>query len=262
MLSENQAKIIRSLSLKKYRYKYNLFLAEGAKTVFDILRSGFKEVHQIFISRAPDDPDSALLMPFKERVIKVTDREMSRISNLDSIPEILMTGSIPPPMFPERSDFENGIHLYLDQVQDPGNLGTILRTAEWFAVRSIGFSEGCADIVHPKVIQASMGSFSRVKYWNGTLTALSLNDHLPVIGAALEGEPLYEKFLPDSGLLVIGSEGKGISEQVRTRLTCTVRIPAYQALPESLNAAMATGIILAEWQRQLHTRKDKVQPIA
>jgi len=230
--------------------------------VFDILRSGFKEVQQIFISRAPDDPNSTLLMPFKEKVIEVTDREMSRISNLDTHPEILMTGSIPPPMVPEGSYFETGIHLYLDQVQDPGNLGTILRTAEWFAVRSIGFSEGCADIVHPKVIQASMGSFCRVKYWCGAISALSLDDHYPVIGAALEGESLYQNFLPDSGLLVIGSEGQGISKQVRTRLTCTVRIPAYQALPESLNAAMATGIILAEWQRQLHTRNDKGQPIA
>lgn len=262
MLSENHAKIIRSLSLKKYRYKYNLFLAEGVKTVFDILQSGFKEVHQIFVSQKLAVSYSGLLEPFKDKLHMVTDKEMGRISNLDSAPEILMTGRIPPPAVLIPSDFESGIHIYLDQVQDPGNVGNILRTAEWFDVRSIGFSEGCADIVHPKVIQASMGSFCRVKYWTGTLTTFALSDHTPVIGANLDGELLYQRPLPDSGILVIGSEGQGISPPVRTRLTRVVRIPSYQAVTESLNAAMATGIILAEWQRQGHANKGKGQPNA
>ena len=259
MLSENNAKIIRSLSHKKYRYKYNLFLAEGVKTVFDILQSGFQEVHQIFLSQALSDSYSGLLEPFKDKLQTVTDKEMGRISNLDSSPGILMTGNIPLPAVLEPSDFESGIHIYLDQVQDPGNVGTILRTAEWFDVRSIGFSEGCADIVHPKVIQASMGSFCRVNYWTGDLTSFILSDHTHVIGANLDGELLYQRPLPGSGVLVIGSEGQGISLPVRTRLTRAVRIPSYQAVTESLNAAMATGIILAEWQRQVHADKHKGQ---
>ena len=104
-----------------------------------------------------------------------------------------------------------------------------------------------------------MGSFCRVKYWTGAVTTFALSDHTPVIGANLDGELLYQRPLPDSGILVIGSEGQGISLPVRTRLTRAVRIPSYQAVTESLNAAMATGIILAEWQRQLHASKGKRQ---
>lgn len=260
MLSENHVKIIRSLSHKKYRYKYNLFLAEGVKTVFDILQSGFREVHQIFVSQKLPGSYAGLLEPFKDKLHTVTDKEMGRISNLDSSPEILMTGRIPPPAVPLPFDFESGIHIYLDQVQDPGNVGTILRTAEWFNVRSIGFSEGCADIVHPKVIQASMGSFCRVKYWTGALAAITLDQSTPLIGAALDGELLYQRPLPGSGILVIGSEGQGISPPIKTRLTRAVRIPSYQSVTESLNAAMATGILLAEWQRQVHAYKIRDHP--
>lgn len=254
MLSVNYAKIIRSLVHKKYRYEYNLFVAEGNKSVKDILRSGFEAVEQIFILPDAMDETAEFFRKWGDKIQVIHSREMAKISNLDSAPDMLMTGKIPPAYPILSSGLKPGIHLYLDQIQDPGNMGTILRTAEWFGVETIGLSEGCADIVHPKVIQASMGSFCRIQYWNGSLSSLDNFNHVPLLGADLHGADVYRFQLPEFGILIIGSEGQGISAQVRSRLSQTIKIPAYSNQVESLNAATATAILLAEWQRQIHSK--------
>ena len=251
MLSEKYAKVIRSLVHKKYRQEYNLFVAEGKKAVLDILAGGFKAVDRIFIT--PDIPDynEVLLQEWADKIHPISHKEMTRISNMESAPDILLTGQIPPPFPVWDAGFQPGIHLYLDQIQDPGNLGTILRTAEWFGVQTVGLSEGCADLVHPKVIQSSMGSFCRIKYWTGALKNPGI-DKIPLVGADLDGVDVFKYSLPVNGILVIGNEGQGISPQVRTLLSHTIKIPPYSGTVESLNAAIATAILLSEWQRQLN----------
>jgi len=254
MLSEKYAKVIRSLIHKKYRYQYNLFVAEGSKSVVDILASGFNGVDRIYCTRQALQDHKEILTPWIDKIHTVSPQEIAKISNLESAPDMLMTGQIPKPYSINDSGFIKGIHLYLDQIQDPGNLGTILRTAEWFGVQSIGLSEGCADVMHPKVIQASMGSFCRIRYWIGELNLYSRLTDWPILGADLKGIDLFQFALPDYGILVIGNEGQGISSKIKSILTQSIKIPGYNAITESLNAAVASAIILAEWQRQIHTK--------
>lgn len=254
MLSEKYAKLIRSLIHKKYRSEYNLFVAEGRKSILDILGSGFEAIDKIFITSEEWEENHTQWAPWKDKTHIVTSKEINKISNMDSTPTAVMTGNIPPALNRNEINFKAGIHIYLDQIQDPGNMGTILRTATWFGVESIGLSEGCADIVHPKVIQASMGSFCRINYWLGPLTSDLHQTASEVIGADLMGDELYQQQLPLSGLLVIGNEGQGISPSVRSLLNRSIKIPAYGGKTESLNAAIATAVILAEWQRQMHLK--------
>jgi len=218
MLSEKYAKVIRSLVHKKYRQEYNLFVAEGKKAVLDILGGGYRAVDRIFITPEITDHLEVLSQEWDDKIHPVSNKEMARISNMDTVPDILLIGYIPPPYPVWEAGFQPGIHLYLDQIQDPGNLGTILRTAEWFDVKTVGLSEGCADLVHPKVIQSSMGSFCRVKYWNGGLNSLGL-EKIPLVGAGLDGVDVFQYSLPANGILVIGNEGQGISTHVKSLLT-------------------------------------------
>lgn len=252
MLSEKYAKLIRSLIHKKYRYEYNLFVAEGRKAVLDILASGFNAVDRIYMIQEMQDETQKTLQSWSDKIHTVSAKEMAKISNLDSSTEILMTGVIPAPYPVEEMGFNKGIHLYLDHIQDPGNLGTILRTAEWFGVQTIGFSEGCADLVHPKVIQASAGSFCKIAYWNGNLNDQAQHLHMPLLGADLDGIDLFKYTMPETAMLIIGSEGQGISAPIKIRMTQTLRIPSYTPNMDSLNAGIAAAVVLAEWQRQLH----------
>lgn len=250
MLSEKYAKVIRSLVHKKYRIEYNLFVAEGRKSVLDILKGGFKSIDRIYLTPELPGEITGLLKEWDDKIHLITNKEMAKISRLDSVSDILLTGHIPPPYPVWDAGFGQGIHLYLDQIQDPGNLGTILRTAEWFDVQTIGLSEGCADLVHPKVIQASMGSFCRVKYWTGDLTGPGLED-IPLMGADTEGVDVFQHKFPGTGILVIGNEGQGISPIVNSLLTAKIKIPPFSGKVESLNAAIAASILISEWQRQL-----------
>ncbi len=249
MISENAVKLIRSLALKKYRYKHNLFIAEGKKMVFDILRSGFTDVNRIFISKELVEEYRSLLSKFEKNINICDSKEFSKISNLDSPPEIILIGDIPQRYEINKESLAKGIHIYLDQIQDPGNLGTIFRTAEWFGVSSIGLSEGCADYVMPKVIQASMGSFCRIPVWHGELPEFIQKDK--VYAADLSGDSVYDIALPANGLLVIGNEGQGLTDYVRKKVNNFIHIPSYSKNIESLNAANATAVILSEWRRQL-----------
>jgi RNA methyltransferase, TrmH family len=249
MISEKNTKIIRSLVHKKYRYQHNLFIAEGRKIIIDMLKSGFKAIHQLYLTETAKQEYASLLEPFKHSLMLVTEKEINKISNLDSSSDMILIGEIPVATDFNEIDFTSGIHLYLDQIQDPGNLGTIFRTAEWFGVKSIGMSDGCADYMHPKVIQSSMGSFWRMPVWLNNLTGKELVK-FNIYGADLQGNSLYETKFPVNGLLLIGSEGQGLSESSRTKVNQYIRIPSFSNKVESLNAANATAIILSEWKRQ------------
>ncbi len=254
MLSENTTKLIRSLVQKKYRHKHNNFLAEGRKTILDMLSAGFDAVDHIYVSQDALNEHHRILSKVRGKLTILTEKEFGKISNLDSAPDMILIGQIPAPINPLSLDFNLGLHLYLDRVQDPGNVGTILRTAEWFGVATIGISEGTADIAHPKVVQASMGSFSRLPHWTGSLANLKISDGVEVLGASLSGTSIYATRLPEQGILVIGSEGQGISPDLKSMIKKYVHIPAYSPHIESLNAANASAIILAEWRRQIESK--------
>lgn len=254
MLSENTSKIIRSLLHKKYRYKHNIFRVEGRKAILDMLLAGFDAIQQLYISQNALEEHEKIISKVRGKTTILSAKEFSKISNLDSAADMILIGYIPPPLVNLIGHFDQGIHLYLDQVQDPGNVGTILRTAEWFGISSVGLSEGTADIVHPKVVQASMGSFSRMPYWLGSLTDVILDPPGQVLGADLGGVPIYQNQWPQNGILVIGSEGQGISNPIKSKIEKYVHIPAFSPHIESLNAANAAAIILSEWRRNVSTQ--------
>ncbi len=215
-----------------------------------MLNAGFSGIKDIYMTNPVFEEHQFILSKLEDKCKIVEVSDLTRISNLESTPEIVMIGFIPSRAKPDKYLFETGIHLYLDQIQDPGNVGTILRTAEWFGIKSIGMSEGCADFVHPKVIQASMGSFSRMAIWNGALPFEYLEEN-KIYAADLKGNSIYETPLPAAGLVIIGNEGNGIADYIRKKVNNFIRIPSYSKEVESLNAANATAIILSEWRRQL-----------
>lgn len=251
MISESNAKVIRSLHHKKYRELHNKFIIEGEKSIMDMLAHEYTSAIAIYCSPACYKRHQAILDKFNPIVHLEDEKSLSKISGLDSTPEMIMVCELPRKHSIDPNLFKSGLHLYLDHIQDPGNMGTILRTAEWFGVKSVGLSNGCTDIYSPKVIQSSMGSFSRLTIWKGNLDSIGEMNQIHVYGADLRGQNMYHIHFNAFGILVIGSEGKGMSDEVKAQVHQLIKIPAYSDKIDSLNAATATAIILSEWCRQL-----------
>ena len=243
MISKNQIKLIRSLELKKNRKREGLFVAEGPKVVGDLLRAGFLP-HSIFSTR---EQAGAQL---------VTDDELQRISFLQHPQEVLAVMEIPDDSpTAGLSSASSRLALALDGVQDPGNVGTIIRIADWFGIDTIYCSQDTADVYNPKVVQATMGSLAHVHIIYCELPALLRDVSCPVYGTLLDGDNIYRQALSANGIIVMGNEGNGISTEVRQLITHKLFIPNYHQGPEtaeSLNVAIATAVTCAEFQRQLH----------
>jgi TrmH family RNA methyltransferase len=195
--------------------------------------------------------NAALIEPFLEKFNPVSESELKKISSLTTPNKVLVVAEMPNESFsPEilQTDF----CFYLDGIQDPGNLGTILRTADWFGIPAVFCSPDSADAFSPKVVQASMGAFLRVKIWEIPFEKILENaPNLPVWGAVLEGKNIFEAKLPPNGLLVVGNEGRGVSPEVERRLTHRLSIPRHpNGGAESLNAAVAAGIFAAALRNQ------------
>ena len=253
MISKNQIKFIRQLELKKFRKREGLFIAEGPKVVGDLLKR--YRPHSIFATPAylsvlAKDPQFAPLL-FKEGsgVVEITDDELHRISFLQHPQQVLA-------LFPIPEEFAAGgtLSLALDGVQDPGNLGTIIRIADWFGIDTIYCSEDTADAYNPKVIQATMGSIAHVHIIYCDLTALldALPPTYPIYGTLLDGDNIYQQPLSQEGIIVMGNEGNGISEAIRRRVNRRLLIPCYHQgdTAESLNVAIATAITCSEFRRR------------
>jgi len=189
--------------------------------------------------------------------IEIIDKEeLSRISFLKTTPEIVAVVLIPKFEI-DWDEIQGGLSLVLDEIQDPGNLGTIVRLADWFGIRNIICSEACADLYNPKVIQSTMGAFARVKVHYVALPeflnhAKELN--IPIYGTFMEGENLYQCDLTVDGLIVMGNEGNGISENTTTYVSRKINIPSYPpgvVTSESLNVAIATAVICSEFRRRV-----------
>lgn len=233
-LSKNKIKLIRSLRLKKNRDAEQLFVVEGEKIVYELLEENPDVIE--FICTTHDQ------FSF-ERVYQTDERGMKAISSQKNPGNLLAVVR-----FPQAQKRDGNLILALDGIQDPGNMGTIIRTAEWFGISSIVCSKETVDCFNSKVVQSTMGSLFRM-----SIEYVDLNDYLsetslPIYGALLDGVDMYASPIETNAILVIGNEGNGISDAIKKRVTHPILIPKYGAA-ESLNAAMATGIILAEYKR-------------
>lgn len=240
MLIKSQVKYIQSLSHKKLRDSEEVFVAEGPKLINELLSAANVPLQQLFAVKEwieAQDPKMAAT------ATEVTASELERISLLQTPNQVL--GIFKKPVFTANRPLRNTLSLMLDTIQDPGNLGTIIRCADWFGVPQIICSPDCADAFNPKVVQASMGSIARVQVLYASLHDwLGQNPDLPTYAAVLEGTGLPQVPPVKEGVIIIGNESKGISDPVLALSRHRITIPR-KGRAESLNAAVATGIILS-----------------
>ena len=254
MLSKQITKIIQNLEKKKFREKYNLFKIEGEKLVAELLRSPLA-VHAIIAYPEWIQANGHLLG--KTQVLETDEKGMKAISNFQSLPHVMALAEIPNhPYHPD--EVAGTLSLVLNGIQDPGNLGTILRIADWFGVSHLLCDRDCASIYNPKCVQASMGAIFRVHayYLDLPETIRQLKTKgMPVFGTFLDGENIYTSPLPSQGLIIMGNEGKGIAEDIGQLADFRLTIPNFTpagASSESLNVGVATGIILSEFKRRIY----------
>lgn len=255
MLSKNQIKYINALKLKKQRAELQLFVAEGAKIVPELMHSEIN-VKQVY---ATADFIARHTFAKEMECVEVKASELERISSLTTPNEVLAVCEIPHYEL-SVDTLKNKLTLVLDDIKDPGNMGTIIRIADWFGMEQIICSNESADIYNSKVVQATMGSIARVKVHYVDLPvflkAASKEVQLPVYGALLDGENVYSEKLSTEGFIVIGNESRGIGEQVLPFITHKINIPSFSKLKsnrgeaESLNAAIAASIICSEFRRR------------
>lgn len=244
MLSKNEVKYIQSLGHKKRRDEERLFLVEGSKMVAELVQHNPAQIMRLYATETFYSHCAAAknIQPH----FVVTDEELERISQLQTPNQALALLHYFPQQ--EWSAASNEWTLALDGIRDPGNMGTIVRLADWFGIKQIVCSPDCADIYNPKVVQATMGSIMRVSIIEKELTTFLSNQQLPVVGAVLGGKELASYKFPGSGILVIGNEANGIREEVIPLLSDALMIPRFGEV-ESLNAAIATSIFLWELKR-------------
>lgn len=249
MLSASQIKHIRSLSQQKFRNMHSQFVIEGDKMVKELLNSDFR-VEAIFATNdwLRDAEAHAGKQIFKTTA--VSPAELSRISNLKTANRVLAV--VHKPEVNMGKEIFDDLVLALDRIADPGNLGTIIRIADWFGIKHILCSHDTVEFYNPKVVQATMGSLFRVKvhYVDLAHTIKVLARDVPKYAAVLDGENIYKEELPQNAVILIGSESHGISEPVRKLIDHKVMIPAVDSGAESLNASVATAVICSEFRRK------------
>ncbi len=236
MLSKNELKYIQSLCQKKQRAQEGLFLAEGPKLALELLNSDYR-VEKLYATE-----DWLADNPVDVETTAVTEMELAKMSTLQTPNEVLV-------MCRQKKDlgepiFKNKVTIVLDGLQDPGNLGTIIRIADWFGIDQIIASEDTVEFYNPKVIQSTMGSFIRVRCWYQQLPEILSSVNVPIYGALLKGQSVNQLTALKEVILVIGNESKGIREAVLPFITKAITIPRI-GQAESLNAAVATGILLS-----------------
>ncbi|QXP68808.1 RNA methyltransferase [Polaribacter sp. R2A056_3_33] len=239
-ISKNQFKLITSLSQKKYRQKHKLFIAEGIKVVQEILNSTF-ELETLFCT---DDFSSDVL---EEKIVRVSEVDLKKISNLKTPNKALGIFKIPD----EKLDSDRGLTVALDAINDPGNLGTIIRLCDWFGVAELICSKDTVDCYNQKVVQASMGSLTRISIRYVDLTEYLSETQKPTFIADMDGENVYKTSLPKEGVLIMGNEANGVSDTIKKLITHKISIPRFGDIQEteSLNVATATAILLSEFKR-------------
>ncbi|MBQ3628819.1 MAG: RNA methyltransferase [Bacteroidaceae bacterium] len=254
MISKNKIKYLKSLEMKKHRQAESVFVAEGPKIVGDLLNAGFEATYLAvvecsdFASRLQSFDLNGVQIDF------VTADDLRKVSSLEAPQQVLAV--LKQPVWQLDSNIASKeLCLALDEVQNPGNLGTIIRLAAWFGIKHLFCSKGCADVYNSKTVQATMGGLAHVKVHYVDLVEMigDLPDGTPIYGTFLDGENLYGKQLEQRGLIVMGNEGRGVSKEVENLVTEKLFIPNYPAereSTESLNVAIATAIVCAEFRRR------------
>ena len=239
-ISKNQIKLITSLSQKKYRQKHKLFIAEGVKVVGEFLASSF-ELETLFCIDGFDSEVS------DQKIVRISENDLKKISNLKTPNKMVGLFRIPT----QKPQKNSNLIMALDAVNDPGNLGTIIRLCDWFGVDQIICSNDTVDSFNQKVVQASMGSLTRVSIHYLDLANYLTNTNLPAFIADMDGVNVYNTQLPKEGILVMGNEANGVCEKIKQLITTKIAIPRFGAIQEteSLNVATASAILLSEFRR-------------
>lgn len=252
MISKNQIKYIHSLNQKKNRNKGHVFIAEGQKVVEDLLA-----LQPAILIVATQEWLRGKTISTSTEIIEVTEEELCKASLLQHPQQVLAIFQQSQSHLLKADDVKksNKLFLALDGVQDPGNLGTIIRIADWFGIEQILCSEDTADIYNPKVVQATMGSIARVKidYMNLRNLFSNLPTNYPIYGTFLDGQDIYNKELLSYGIIVMGNEGKGISKELTQYINSKLLIPNFpknRVTADSLNVAIATAITCSEFRRR------------
>ncbi|WP_367773301.1 RNA methyltransferase [Flavobacterium sp. WC2421] len=240
MVSKNQIKLITSLQQKKYRIVNQLFFAEGVKVIQELLQSDFELDH---LYTTQNDFEDVLI----NKKTLIHENDLKKISALSTANSCLAVFKMPA----EKDIVESGLIIALDSIRDPGNLGTILRLCDWFGIHQIVCSKETVDIYNPKVVQATMGSITRVNVRYIDLNDFLSQTKLPVFGTFMDGVNIYKESLPQEGIIVMGNEANGISDELEEIIQNRLSIPRFGDLrkTESLNVATATAIILSEFRR-------------
>lgn len=249
-MTKNALKLIKSLHLKKNRKEEGMFLVEGEKSIIELVSSDF-EIINLYLTHEMHEKYKNIFSPYSSIIEYATTIELTKAGTLEfndtGIAAVVQKENLPIEIQ------EGEIILALDEIRDPGNLGTIIRTADWYGIKKIVCSLTTAEFYNNKVIAASMGSFTRMQIFYTNLSDFlekNKKNNVPVIGALLKGMDAHTFSFPQSGILLIGNESNGIHEELLPYITHKVTIPAY-GKAESLNVSMATGILLDNWQRSL-----------
>jgi len=239
MISKNRIRFIKALSQKKQRIENNRFIVEGEKMVLEAIQWFPSEIESIYAT-----PDFEILPPLHHlQVNEISLKELNEISTLTTPNKVLAVCKIP-----EQKNIQSPLIICLDGIQDPGNMGTILRLADWFGIKDIVCSKNTVDCYNPKVLQATMGAIFRVNVHYVKLEEFLSTTELPIYGALLEGDNLFKNNYAPKGIIVLGNEGNGISEEIKPWIQHKITIPRFGEA-ESLNVATAGAIILGAFYR-------------
>lgn len=248
MLSKNTVKFIKSLHQKKYRVESGKFFVEGEKSVLEVLQSSFT-VDLLLVTQEFATKHAKVLAGVQAEVGYVTANQLEQVGQYQSNDAALAVVQMKPNQ--AFTPVKGELILALDEVRDPGNLGTIIRIADWYGIKKLIFSSHTAEFYNPKVIQSSMGSFTRVQFYYGDLIQAFQEWKLPVYGAFLEGESIHQLTNPAPGVLLLGNESQGISKEVEKWVSSKITIPSF-GNAESLNVAIATAIFCDNFKRLVH----------
>jgi TrmH family RNA methyltransferase len=246
MVSKNTLKFIKSLHQKKFRKQENSFFVEGEKNVIELLASDFDVTHLLYTSHF-GNVHSLALQEFSGEAFEVTQKVLESVGFFQTNDMALAVASTKANVPLEINPKE--LMLALDDVRDPGNLGTIIRIADWYGIQNIVLSKESADFYNPKVLHSSMGSFTRVNVYYTDLESFLPKSKLPVYGAFMEGESIHEAKLSPSGIILMGNESNGISDELSLFVTQKLTIPKF-GQAESLNVAIATAVICDNFRRK------------
>lgn len=245
MLSKSQISFIKSLHQKKYRKENGIFIIEGIKSIVEFLKSDY-QLHSIYYT-----PKLSATLPkisANINLFEVTETELAKISTLQTPQGILALVHLPTIKKLDVSTLRNQFSLVLDGVQDPGNFGTIIRTADWFGIKNIVCSENTVEAYNPKTVQSTMGSLCRVNIVYTSLLPFLNDVKIPVYGTLLEGRSIYQTQWGNEGLILLGNEGHGISKELIEKINVPVTIPRFGEA-ESLNVAVSAAIFCSEVRR-------------